>query len=297
MKKWFERQLRKRSKVYLLPTKMGGYLNGLIFLMFLLSLGYNNNLLLIFTLILFGMNLIWVLQTHFHLNQLRLESLLVENGHALNPVKFECRWKKEVSPGEWLVTLEDDDLRLQVEVQQQDSKRLSGEVVLPYRGQFHWTHLKIATDLPFGLYQAWIYFPLTNTTLAYPSLIARSSLPQRDPLDAEGDFSSEKKGPFGIQGLDSYQGESLARISWKHYAKTGDLVVKTGEATREEVVQLELTHTSGKEEKEQALSELATSMVFCHEQQIPFLFRGKSTKGPGHHQELLRECLKELALC
>ena len=72
MKQWIINQSKKKARIYIMPTRMGGYLNGLIFLMFLLSVGYSNNLLLIFTLFLFGLNLICCIHTHYHLNALKI---------------------------------------------------------------------------------------------------------------------------------------------------------------------------------------------------------------------------------
>lgn len=94
MKTWFKQQLRKRTRVYILPTRMGGYLNGLIFLMILLSIGYSNNLLLIFTLVLFSFNLIWIIQTHFNLNQLRLARMKIADGYADSKTQLTLSWKK-----------------------------------------------------------------------------------------------------------------------------------------------------------------------------------------------------------
>lgn len=276
---------------------MGGYLNGLIFIMFLLSIGYNNNLLLIFTLILFGMNLIWVIQTHFHLNQLRLNSLTIEDGHAQAGTPLKLYWKKPITPAEWLFELESSKGYLPVKIHSHGAKFSSGEVILPFRGRHEWKYLKVSTDLPFGLYKVWIHFPLKLTSVAYPSLISGLYLPPLRPGEAEGEDSSDKKGLVGLQGFDQYQGEHMGRISWKHYAKSGDLLVKTGEATREEIVDLELRIKLDPREKERVLSEIATQLLMCHEQQISFTFKGKHLLGPGHHQELVRECLRELALC
>src|SRR5215212_6754965 len=106
IKAWLEKQFQKQERIYILPTRMGGYLNGLIFLMFLLSVGYNNNLLLIFTLFLFGLNLIWVIQTHFHLHALKIETLIIDEGHAGEALHVKALWKKAPEvPHQWRMAL------------------------------------------------------------------------------------------------------------------------------------------------------------------------------------------------
>lgn len=297
MKDWLGAQLRKVTRVYIFPTRMGGYLIGLIFLMFLLSIGYSNNLLLIFTLMLFGLNLIWVIQTHYHLNRLRLKNCKVSDGHALAATHVELEWKKKISPADWDLQLESDQKKYPIKISGHGPGKSEGEILLSARGTYQWKFLKVSTDLPFGLYKVWIYYPLATTSLAYPSLLGHQLLPYRVSGESEGQHSSERKGLEGLLGFDPYQGESAARISWKHYSKTGELVTKTGEATLEDVVELELKSPLPPDRKERVLSELATSIIQCQNQQIPFTFRGKTHKGPGHHQELVRECLRELALC
>ena len=107
--KWILRQIKKKSRIYIIPTRMGGYLNGLIFLMFLLSVGYNNNLLLIFTLFLFGLNLIWLIQSHFHMHKLKLDAVHLEDGHALESVSVRVCWKNSpLPPLLWELSLEDE---------------------------------------------------------------------------------------------------------------------------------------------------------------------------------------------
>lgn len=296
MRSWVVHQLRKRKRVYIIPTKMGGYLVGLIFLLFLMSVGYNNNLLLIFTLILFTLNLIWVLQTHFHLSRLKLKSFRIENGHAGTKTSFKVSWQKDFVDDELQGELQTQNETFAVKVKQKGAI-LSGEVVLPYRGVFHWRYLKIATERPFGLYKVWIYFPLTEQSLAYPPLLKNLPFPETNDLTQEGEKTSAQIGPHGFEVLSLYmQGESR-RISWKHYARSGELLVKGGEALKQEFLRLVLDLPQERTSRERKLSELGTLLTMAHERQVPFQFSGRKIYGPGFNQELLRECLKELALC
>ncbi|MES2525714.1 MAG: DUF58 domain-containing protein [Bdellovibrionota bacterium] len=298
MKKIFERMMRSRTRVYIFPTRMGGYAIGLISLMFLLSIGYSNNLLLIFTITLFGLNLLWVVNSHFHLARLSPGQVFVEDGHMKTPIAATFRWKKWPRGNlDWTMTLIGEKDRTDVKILGEEEGRTIGEVTLPSRGLYHWTHLLVKTDRPFGLYRTWIYFKIDVSAHAYPTLMKEMPLPSPEILEREGTITGEKKGDDGLRGLAHYQGEGSKRISWKHYAKSGDLLVKEGEELKTNLMRIRLQLPDDKKMREAHLSKLATLMVYCYRQEIPFVFMGEKEKGPGAHLELLKDCLRELSLC
>lgn len=289
--------LKRKARIYILPTRMGGYLNGLIFLMFLLSIGYSNNLLLIFTLVLFGLNLTWVIQTHYHLHQLRLKSIEIQDGHATEPLDVKIFWKSAPEfPWNWKLTLE-NQTSTSVDILAESKNQTGASVRLLKRGLYEWKHLKIATNRPFGLYRAWIYLPIELKVHAYPA-----KLPQVSPLNFSIDFgtgleSSLRAGSHDVWNLKPHQGEESRRISWKHYARLGDLVVKEGEDLVSKNIHFRLENVAP-ELKEHYLSEMATQMVFCHKHETPFTFQNLNHKViSGRTKKHLQDCLKELALC
>lgn len=280
-----------------MPTKMGGYLNGLIFLMFLLAVGYNNNLLLIFTLFLFGFNLIWVIQTHYHLHALKVASVSIEDNHAGEPHLIKIHWKK--SPGmplEWKIHLEDEYTSYPLKMFSHDEKHSVGEVKLTKRGVWNFAHIKVATEKPFGLYQSWVYFAVPSKVFVYPEKL--KDVPAINPLEfaSEGDLASFKKGPHDVSNLSPYLGESSKFISWKHYARSGDLVIKEGEELSKSMIHFRLNPYHP--EKELILSQMATQMVQCGKDSISFTLEAPNKKlGPGFDGKYLSECLRELASC
>lgn len=294
--RFFENLMKRRSRVYIFPTRMGGYLLGLIALMFLLAIGYSNNLLLIFTIFLFGLNLLWLAGSHFHLARLTPGQVLVEDGHALDPVGVFLRWKRwPRGERQWGFTLVGEGVRLKISGLRDEEGRTLGEVVLPSRGIFKWSHLLAESDRPFGLYRTWIYFPVTASAHAYPALQKESPLPPTEIELREGSIVGDRKGDDGLRGLSRYQGEGLRRISWKHYAKSGELLVKEGEELRTELLRLKPRLPEEPKRREVELSRMATLMVSCYRQEIPFIYEAEVPLGPGSSLDHLRECLRELA--
>lgn len=291
-----KKHLRSKARIYILPTRMGGYLNGLIFLMFLLSIGYSNNLLLIFTLFLFGLNLIWVLQTHFYLHALKFESIDMNSGHADESLSVNIFWRKAPTGIlKWeLKLIGEIEISLSGLIHSQIQTK--GLITIPKRGRYKWQHLKIFTDMPFGLYRSWIYVPIKLENFVYPKKIRDFSEPKFTNFLTEGEERSEKKGSHDILNLAPYQGEEYRRISWKHYARTGELVVKEGEELIQRQVKFHL-HLN-ELDKEFILSNLTSQLVYCRREKIPFSLETSHRSYPtGNSDKHLYDCLKELATC
>ncbi len=272
-----------------MPTRMGGYLNGLIFLMFLLSVGYGNNLLLIFTLFLFGFNILWLIQTHFYLHRFKGLSVSIEDGFAKEDVLVQISWD-DYAEGT-------SNLELCLETDRNSIPVTQGLCRFPLRGIWNISHLKVATVMPYGLYRAWRYLPLHEIkAFVYPE-----KLKDVPPLDIksqidEGDLAAQEKGLHDFWGMGPYQGEELRRISWKHYARLGTLVVKEGE--RFSTSKINFRYYPELPDKELQLSRLATQMLYCHKNEIHFsLNTGTFKRDSGRGQNHLKECLRELSKC
>lgn len=297
MNSWFRNQFRKKSRVYILPTKMGGYLIGLIFLMFLLAIGYDNNLLLIFTLLLFSMNLLWLVQSHFHLHHLRLQHVVLPNGHALSGLPLKIYWERSPKgPYSWNISLEKSKGVVKSELYEQNEKFVLGQLKIPKRGIWNWNYLKVSTELPFGLYRIWCYYPVHFETVAYPALLKDVEINNLAHNNAGESLAMGRAGREDIWNLAPYQGDESRKINWKHYARSGDLLIKEGEEYSQQFFHIKFKIP--KTNLEEYLSLLATQMVDCHRRGIPFLFEGPEGKfGPDQHGDHLHQCLKVLSVC
>lgn len=290
--------LQKKNRIYIFPTKMGGYLIGLLFLMFLLSVGYSNNLLLIFTLFLFGFNLLWLIQTHFHLQVLKLASVEIPDAHMDEAAILHIHWHKTpAGPLDWQLELLGKNQKLKIESYDHQENSSQGAFKVPLRGRLNWKYLKVSTVLPYGLYKTWVHLEVNQESFGYPKVLKDISLFDFQMNSREGEIPEEKPGPNDIRNLAPYQGEEYRRISWKHYARSGELVVKEGEEYHSPLWTHQLkTHLDGME-KEKYLSEIATKLVHCSRHQIPFvLHTDKGPLGPAVDEAHLRECLRILSL-
>lgn len=293
---WIRNQFRKRARIYIMPTKMGGYLNGLIFLMFLLAVGYNNNLLLIFTLFLFGLNLTWLIQTHFYLHGLKVDSIIIEDGHAKEKVLVHLHLGHcPNGPYEWEIELDGDKSFLIIPLDSSESNIL-GQVIFPQRMILNFKYLKVKTQMPFGLYKAWIYYPMSAKAFVYPEKLSEFSIQNSGHSHLEGENSTFRAGNHDTWNLAKYTSSDSRKISWKHYAKSGDLVIKEGEELNQEIFFFK--YNGVEQDREFSLSLIATQMVQCAQLKYPFSLETPHFKmGPEINDKHLRDCLRELSKC
>lgn len=298
MKKWIRHQFRKKIRVYILPTKMGGYLNGLIFLMFLLALGYSNNLLLIFTIFLFSFNLMWLIQTHFHLHALKLDQVFIPEAHAGQSPEIKIFWNKvPKGPWDWSLKLESDRGDFELHHPTHRETESAGLMRVSQRGVHQWRHLRVQTSNPFGFYQVWIFYPLKTQSFVYPALLSSTDLNLLGQVLA-GEIPIDKKGTEDFRGLVQGPDGEARKISWKHYARSGEILMKEGEDLRSSSLDIIYNPPENPELKEHYLSVLATQMVECHQRSIPFsLTTSHFTATAATDTHHLMRCLRELALC
>lgn len=294
---WVQKQFKKKERIYIMPTKMGGYFIGLIFLMFLLSAGYSNNLLLIFTILLFGLNLMWLIQTHFHLYHLKLNSVQIQDGHAGDYTSVTVHWSATPDiPHKWLLSLESEDESYKVLPLQDDLKVSFGKIIFSKRGLLNFSYLKVTTDRPFGLYKSWTFIPTHSKVYIYPSVLKDMPELQYYNLDTSGEDMGQLKGPHGVSGLYPYHDQESKKISWKHYAKSGELVAKEGEELKTSYVVFKVN--SNMDGKEFILSKYATQMIYCSNNGISFNLESNGAMiGQAMTTKYLRDCLRELAQC
>lgn len=286
------------GRQFILPTNLGGYLNGLIFLLTLLAFGYNNNLLLIFTLLLFGMNLVWVIQSHLYFKKMNFKDILVTDAFLGQGNEVRIRWENPSFRGEWGIQLEDGKKKFKLKTLESDSGSLRGELSLPSRGKYAFSRLRISSPSPFGLYKNWIILPVEVVTYVYPALEKNFKNSPEGSVQNEGGLERDLNFYQEFLEFRSSEGEISTRISWKHYAQTGDLLVKHGEGYRGRIRSLRILEQLEGIEREKMLSRLASETYWCSQHGIEFELNGRGKKlGPGTGPVLAKSALRELSLC
>jgi uncharacterized protein (DUF58 family) len=243
------------------------------------------------------MNLLWLVQSHFHLHHLKFRNLLLPHGHAKAGLPLKVFWESSPKgPYDWNLSVEGSDEGISASLFEQTEKVAVGELSVPLRGVWKWKYLKVSTHLPFGLYRIWCFYPMNLETVVYPALLNDVALKEMAQNPSGESMAMGRAGKEDIWNLSPYQGEESRKISWKHYARSGELLIKEGEEYSEQFFHIKLEMPLS--DVETYLSLVATQMVECHRRGIPFLFEGPEGKlGPAQHADHLHQCLKVLSLC
>jgi uncharacterized protein (DUF58 family) len=246
-----------RRRVYILPTSFGLLYALILFGMLLAGLNYNNNLALALAFTLGALGIVAMHYCHRNLAGLELqaiESAPVFLGQAatlrvelLNPTRLE-RLDIELRAG--------DSAGVIVSVPAGERIRCDVPVVAQRRGRNRVVRLALATRFPLRLFRAWAWAYDCAEFVAYPKPAGSASPPLVAPA-AGGRHDTPGAGDEDFAGLREYhKGDSPRSVSWKAYARTGQLLTKEYSGAARRWLLLDWNNTPGAD-VEARLSQLA----------------------------------------
>lgn len=286
----------QHKTIYVLPSKLGGQFLIIALLNFVMGINYQNNLILAMAYLMVVVMVFAILTGYKNVRGLLVKYLSVKEDYAPKaPVaRFELQAKSRCE----LVKLINNNIESEAVSLQSNEKNLV-EIALKCseRGAYGFDRVKIISHFPFGLVSVWSYIEPIDTVYVYPKPIPTEKLDTQlhDNDEHDGDNAQIKAGNDDFYQLTSFvQGTALNKVSWKHYAKTQQLLTK--EFTSDTSQELALNYNTLTGNNEHRLSQLCFLVNQLTDQQIAFsltLPNKHITKGLGRsHQET---CLKALA--
>lgn len=233
-RRWVNRRIPRaddyrpgRRNIFVLPTREGFMFLGVLGISLLTGINYQNSLIYLFTFVLGALLYGTIFQTYRNLEGLHFS--LVRAGECVAgdslPLAIRIR-DEEYRPRA--------ALRLRVDGEPVTISLDAGQgqvVVLPVgtrqRGPQKLPSIRVETDFPFGLIRAWTWFRPATRGLASPRPVTPP--PFEASPEAEGDEGeatlNAAKGDTDIWLRPYRQGDALRRVSWKRFARSGQLVV------------------------------------------------------------------------
>lgn len=226
-----------RRHLYILPTRGGIGFGLLLLTMLLTSLNYDLSLGFGLTFLLTGMGMACMWMAYRNLLDLSIAAAEVQNGFAGQRVGFGLRVRND-QPG----------ARIGIEATVRgglpgDSLTLDGtgsgvlliQLPAPRRGSLALPRVTLSSRFPFGLFRVWSHADLPMSALVYPTPEASPPpAPVAHHDDDEGPADAALPSDDAIDSLRRYrQGDPLHRIAWKHSARTGHLLTRSGQAARQ----------------------------------------------------------------
>ena len=224
----------RKQRIYIIPTRSGYAYAGLLLLMLLGAINYNNSLghLLCFLLASLG----HVAMHHSHRN-LRLLSLTVtamdpvfceqparfklniSNQDSQDSYQLEVACKKGEPPPRWQFIKAYRPIQTITHIEADNNQSCTLSIPSHRRGWLKLNTLRLASLYPLGLFYSWTLYPQTASVLVYPQPRGRLPLPA-SPIGGRQKLQHEKKGEDDFAGFRHYrEGEPLHRIAWKAMAR------------------------------------------------------------------------------
>jgi len=232
-------------RVYILPTRLGLFYGGMLFLMFLGAMNYANNLALGLTFILSSIGLVAMHHCQRNLAGVSIGSAATQPVFAGQTARFAIALQSDARKlrHEIAVLPGGDVAAVAPTANVVANERSVVYVELPavQRGRLLLDHLQVSTDYPFGLFRAWTHVHVPMHCIVYPQPAQRSAAPPLTDTDTGG-AQDTQRGDEDFAGLRSFQpGDSPGRIAWKAYARGQELQVKqyAGTAVRSHLLDWE----------------------------------------------------------
>jgi uncharacterized protein (DUF58 family) len=214
-------------RVYILPTRLGLFYASMIFLMFLGSMNYVNNLALALTFLLGSIGLVAMHYCQRNLAGVRVQSAATDSVFVDQTARFSIALESDARLMRHDISVASDH-SICDPTSVAPGERVTVRVDLPAetRGHLLLDHVQVSTNYPFGLFRAWTHVHVPMQCIVYPRLAEPGVIPPPTETDIGGAQDS-KRGDEDFAGLRSFSpGDSPRRIAWKAYARGQELQVK-----------------------------------------------------------------------
>ena len=286
----------KHKTIYVLPSKLGGQFLLIALLNFVMGINYQNNLILAMAYLMVVVLVFTILTGYKNVRGLSVNYLFVNESYA--PKAPFARFQVQAKSHCELVKLVNKNVESEtVSLQSKETKTVEIALKCSDRGAYDFDRIKIISHFPFGLVSVWSYIEPISTVFVYPQPITSEKLDTQlhENDEHDGDNAQVKAGNDDFYQLAPFvQGTALNKVSWKHYAKTQQLLTKEFTSDASQELALNFNMLTGN--NEHRLSQLCFLVNQLTDQHMAFsltLPNKHIAKGLGvHHQ---RACLQALA--
>ncbi|MDD2776628.1 MAG: DUF58 domain-containing protein [Gallionella sp.] len=285
-----------QRRIFILPTKQGLVLGGVLILMLLGDINYVLSLGYVLTFLLAMMAVMSMLHAFRNLAHLQIRAGRVDAVFCGEPAQFMLHFDNPstlVRHQLWLRDLQGNKVSFDLPAQQVSQVAFS----LPthQRGWVQTGRLSLYTTFPLGLFHAWSYLHFDTQGLVYPKPLPFAPLPVSLAFNEAG--KNHVAGEDEFAGLRAYTpGDALPRIAWKAFAREQGLQVKQFSTPVGAALLFDYLHTPERD-VEAKLSHLTRWVLDAEAQGLRYGLRLLGSELPADHGVAHRDlCLQQLAL-
>lgn len=216
------------GRVYILPTRSGLVFGVMFFTMLLGALNYSNNMGFALAFLLTAVAVVSIHHCQRNLAGLRLSVSGCEPVFAGEPMECTLHVTNPDRGPRWQIAAGPATERTPaVDLPGGGSATLTLRLATDHRGRLRCPVIRVSTRHPLGLFESWALLYPQRELLVYPHP-AESAAVRLPPAAADLENAGES-----VRGTDEFvglrpplPGESLSRIAWKAWARTGILLAK-----------------------------------------------------------------------
>ncbi len=274
-----------QRRIFILPTRQGLALAGVLLLMLLGDINYNLSLGYILTFLLATMAISSMLHAFRNLAYLEISAGRADPVFQGDFARFPLHLKSRI-PRYQLALNDEKETRFDLPAGQTTEIHCMRRA--EKRGLLESGKITIYTEFPLGLFRAWSYLNFDVRCVVYPKPIAGARLPEQTSGTVQGDDD--------FSGLRTYvPGDAMPRIAWKTYARERGLLVKQFSSRTDEFwLDMVDAQDSSLEER---LSRMAAWVLDAESKGMRYGLRlGDQMIKPGQGAMHRESCLSMLAL-
>jgi uncharacterized protein (DUF58 family) len=217
-----------QGRVYILPTRSGLVFGLVFFTMLLGALNYGNNMGFALAFLLTAVAVVSIHHCQRNLSGLRVSVSGCDPVFAGEPMECTLHVTNPGPGPRWQIAAGPAAERTPaVDLPPNGSAMLTLRLATARRGVLRCPEIRLSTRHPLGLFECWALLYPERELLVYPRPAASAEV-HLPPATADLENTGESvRGTDEFVGLRPPQpGESLSRIAWKAWARTGQLLAK-----------------------------------------------------------------------
>lgn len=279
----------RHKKIYIYPNRYGFLFFALFALSIAIGATYNNNLVFLAGFGLISALFVAILVTAKNLRGLEILSVHVSSGFPNEkvPVAVLIKNSSHLPHTRLGISIDGQSTKGELEyIGPNDTATVRLTYTLPgKRGVHIISRVSFSTQNPFGLFYSWYWFHLSAKYFVFPKPLGQKERPKRYETLGE-EFS----------GLKEFEaGDRLSRVSWKHFAKRGDLLIKEFNESENQQDLIDIAEAT-QNDFEQKLSQLSLWLVEAEGSQRHYALRlSDHLSSMGSGKDHLKSCLETLA--
>lgn len=284
-----------RSRIYVLPTSFGLFITGVITVLLLGALNYNNNPAIFLAFMIAATANNSLVHSHLLLSGLSINVLHAEPVHAGQPMMLRMRFEAKGARDRQGLELVCGELEETFDLLAREQIEISISMPTTRRGWIQAGRMRLSTVRPLGLARAWSWIRPDTNLLVYPAL---ESQPPPFP-EAEGEGNQARMHAHGehLHQLREYRhGDARKQIAWKASARSEHLLVREYETQIAKEIQLDWFALAALP-YEMRISRLARWVVNAEQSACRYSLRlPNEFIASGNGPEQRHACLRALAL-